>query len=174
MSAWTWSLEALNTQERQSRSINSIPSSSTDTALLLNNSALNLLGDPASVVSSVSGSALCTDCTHGLVSALSSLDNGTLSQVASRECGTSFSDGQIPSTLSVSNGSSSGNGTSTGTTTSMGSTGAGGAGSTGSSGTVPPSSTSTAQPTSGAVVSLGASVLASVLSAVVFGAYMLA
>lgn len=52
---------------------------------------------------------LCTDCNHALVSAYSSLDNGTLTSFASSECGSSFADGQTPSTVSLksSNGSSS-------------------------------------------------------------------
>ncbi|BGP24838.1 hypothetical protein JCM10295v2_003758 [Rhodotorula toruloides] len=75
----------------------------------------------ASMLQSIPSSAVCTDCAHGLVTKLgSALSNGTSSSTqssvfgaVSSYCGSSFADGQVPSTLkeasSSSNSSSSGN-----------------------------------------------------------------
>ncbi|ORY89253.1 hypothetical protein BCR35DRAFT_300364 [Leucosporidium creatinivorum] len=63
------------------------------------------------ILSQLTPAELCTDCNHGLVSAFSSLDNGTLTSFASSECGSSFADGQTPSTVAL----KSGNGTSSST-----------------------------------------------------------
>ncbi|BGP08273.1 hypothetical protein JCM10049v2_004120 [Rhodotorula toruloides] len=74
----------------------------------------------ASTLQSIPSSSVCTDCAHGLVTKLgSALSNGTSSSTESSVfgaissyCGSSFADGQVPSTLkeaSSSNSSSSGN-----------------------------------------------------------------
>lgn len=130
--------------------------------------AIDLLGDPSSVVSSLSGSNLCTDCTHGLVSALG---DSSLTDLASRECGSSFADGQIPGTLALADGSSD---SSDGGGSNSSATGSGTAsrtpnGSGSASGSAP---AQTSQPTS-AASSLSAGLLSTAIGAVVLGVTVL-
>lgn len=70
----------------------------------LSSAVINLIYNSSNTLSSLTPATFCTDCNHGLISALSSIDSNStapLTDVATQACGESFRDGQIPSTVSL-------------------------------------------------------------------------
>lgn len=70
----------------------------------------------ASTLTSIPSSAVCTDCSHALISELGPVfganSSSTITGAISSECGESFTDGKVPSTVEekTSSNSTSGNG----------------------------------------------------------------
>lgn len=119
---------------------------------------LGLLTNSSSALTSLSSSTVCTDCNHGLVSALKPIENGTLSTPLSQTCGSSYADGVIPSSVSLKSNASSSASASRGAATPTGSAS---------------NASTTPQPTNGGS-RLGAGAISAILLSVVAGAMTLA